>query len=102
MVDELDGITLTKDNIEYPTHFVHTAKGLRHVKEVFPEEIQKEIKRGIEHLRKNNEDGCGSWYTSYGNLFIVIYRYPGDEEYFVVVTQDFYETYIPFEEVDYE
>ena len=102
MVDELDGITLTKDNIEYPTHFVHIALGERHVKGVLPEEIQKEIKRGIEYLRENNEDGCGSWYTSYGNLFVVIFRYPGDEDYFVVVTQDFYETHIPFERCDYE
>ena len=26
----------------------------------------------------------------------------GDEEYFVMVTKDFYETYVPFEKEDYE
>ncbi len=34
MVDELDGITLTKDNLEFPVRFNRTTKGLRHVVEV--------------------------------------------------------------------
>ena len=33
--------------------------------------------------------------------FLIIFRYEGDEEYFILVTRDFYETDIPFEKDDY-
>ena len=100
MVVELDDIALTKDNIEFPIHFLRCNKDMRHVKEVSNEKIIKEIRKGIEYFRKN-KDKCYCWYTSYGDLFMILFRYPGDEEYYVVVTKDFYETYIPFESEDY-
>lgn len=100
MVDELNGITLTKDNLKFPVHFNRTTKGLRHVVETKSDEIIKEIKRAITYFRENKDDW--NWYTSYGDLFVNIYRYDGDEEYFVLVTKDFYETHIPFEKEDYE
>ena len=100
MVDKLDGITLTKDNLEFPVHFIRTAKGLRHVVEVNSDEIIKEIQRGITYFRENKDEFC--WYTTYGDLFLVVFRYSGDEEYSVIVTKDFYETYVPFEDEDYE
>ena len=40
MVHELDGITITKDNLEFPVHFIRTAKGLRNVVEVNSCEIR--------------------------------------------------------------
>ena len=100
MVDELDGITLTKDNLEFPIHFIRTTKGLRHVVEINSDEIIKEIQRGITYFRENKDEFC--WYTTYGDLFLVVFRYSGDEEYSVIVTKDFYETYVPFEDEDYE
>ena len=100
MVDELDGITLTKDNLEFPVHFNRTTKGLRHVVEINSDEIIKEIQRGITYFRGNKDEYY--WYTSYGDLFLIVFRYSGDEEYFVMVTKDFYETYIPFEREDYD
>ena len=100
MVDELDGITLTKDNLEFPVHFNRTTKGLRHVVEVNSDEIIKEIQRGITYFRRHKDEYY--WYTSHGDLFLIVFRYSGDEEYFVMVTKDFYETYIPFEREDYE
>ena len=100
MVDELDGITLTKDNLEFPVHFNRTAKGLRHVVEVNPDEVIKEIQRAIAYFREHKDEYY--WYTSYGNLFLTVLRYSYDEEYFVMITKDFYETYIPFEKEDYE
>ena len=100
MVDELEGITLTKDNIEFPVHFNRTKVGLRHIIEVHSEEIIKEIKRGIEFLRTST-DNDGYWYTSYDDLFVIVFKDDGDQEYYVLVTKDFYETYIPFEEEDY-
>lgn len=100
-VEEIKGITLTKDNFKFPLHFLRTNKDMRNVKEVSFSEIENEIKKGIDYLRSSNEEN-DYWYISYGNLFVVIFKYAGDEEYFILVTQDFYETYIPFEEEDYE
>ena len=100
MIDEMEGITITKDNISFPIHFIRTNKNVRNVVEVSSGEIIKEIKKGIEYFRANKDEF--NWYTSYGDLFINIYRYEGDENYFILVTQDFYESYIPFEKEDYE
>lgn len=100
MVEELDGITLTKDNIKFPLHFVRTNKNMRCVKEIEPEEIEKEIKRGIEYFRINKEEWA--YYMGYGDMSITIFRYDGDEEYHVLVAKDYYDTYIPFESQDYK
>jgi hypothetical protein len=99
MVEEMEGITLTKDNIEFPLHFIRTNKELRNVSEVASDSIIKEIKKGIEYFRKNKD--AYDWYTSYGDLFISMYKYDEDKDYFVLVTKDFYETNIPFEAEDY-
>lgn len=99
MVDELEGITLTKDNIDYPIHFNRTNKDLKNVVEIQKDEVIKEIQRGIDYFRINKDEFC--WYTCHGDLFLIVFRYEGDEEYFVLVTRDFYETDIPFEKEDY-
>lgn len=99
MVDELEGITLTIDNLQFPVHFNRTNKDMRQVVENSPEQIVKEIKRAITYFRENK--GEHYWYTSYGDLFVIVFRYEGDEEYSVMVTKDFYETEIPFQEEDY-
>lgn len=98
--DGVDTITLTVDNIQFPVHFLHTTKNERYIKPVEDEEIIEEIKKGIAVLR-SDEEGITHWYTCCGNLFIVIFRLSGDEEYWVIVTKDYYETSIPFEECDY-
>lgn len=100
MVDELDGITLTKDKLEFPIHFNRTTKELRNVVEVNSDEIIKEIQRAITYFREHKDEYY--WYTSYGDLFLIVFRYSDDEEYYVMATKDFYETYIPFEKEDYE
>ena len=98
-VDELEGVILTIDNIEFPTHFFRTNASLGTAKPSSNQEIKKEIVTGIEHLRKNKNSHF--WYTSYGDLFLIVFRYPGDKEYWVVATKDYYDTFIPFEDIDY-
>ena len=100
IVDEMEGITLTKDNIEFPIHFNRTTKGMRHIVETNSDEIVKEIQKGIEYFRNFKNQFC--WYSCYKDLFVLIFRYFEDEDYFVVVTKDFYETHIPFEKEDYD
>ena len=99
MLDEPEGITLTKDNLEFPTHYHHPGED---AVDVSPEEINKEVNRLITNLRNNKyEDDFGMLYTAGGNMFTFVKRYPGDKDYYVVVTKDFYDTHVPFEPEDY-
>lgn len=95
----LDGIDLTIDNIEFPTHFDRTSSEHGDAKEVSAVEIKKEIQRGIEYLRQHTDED--DWFTEHGDLYLNVRKYPDDEEYWVVVTKDFYHTYIPFEKEDF-
>lgn len=98
MVDELDGITLTVDNLEYPKHFLKVNKNIKHVKEIKESEILKSIKQGIEYFRKNKNEYI--WYTAYGDMFLFIHRLEDDHEYYITVSKNFNELYLPFERKD--
>ena len=101
MLDENEhSITLTVDNIEFPVHFHHTSLATGAKEACTNEEVKKCIRQAIDYFRENKEEY--DYYTSYGNLYINVHRYSGDEEYDVLVTNDFYETFIPFESEDYE
>ena len=95
MIDELDGITLTKDNIEFPQHFYYFGNGV----DLTSEEIRKYINDAIKFFRKNPDNFC--YTTGSGNTGILVQNFSGDHEYHVVVTKDFYETEIPYETKDY-
>ena len=34
-------------------------------------------------------------------MYVSVYRYDGDEDYYIVMSNDFYSTYINFEDKDY-
>lgn len=99
----LDGnendITLTKENIKFPTHFYYSSTETGAVDTVDNDSIKKEINRAIEYFRQNKNEW--HWYTAYGNLFIMVDRFEGDKEYNILVTDRSWETYIPFEQEDY-
>lgn len=100
MVEENEGtVTLTKDNIEFPTHFWHTSVETGAKDCCNNNEVKNCIDKAIKYFRENKEEY--SYCTSYGNLYVKVHRYEGDENYDVVVSNDFYETYIPFEKEDY-
>ncbi len=98
--DNEHSITLTVDNIEFPVHFHHVSKETGAIDRASVDEVRSEIKRAINYFRENKEEY--SYYTWSGNLFVMVYRYSGDEEYSVIVSSDFYNMEIPFEEADYE
>lgn len=101
MLDEHEGcITLTVDNLEFPTHFHHTCVENGAVDCLNNKEIKECIHKAIKYFREYKDEFV--WYIGYGNLLVAVYRYDGDESYKVVVTNNYYETDIPFEEVDYE
>lgn len=84
----LDGnendIKITKDNVEFPTHFNYSSTENVAVKSCNNENIKKEINRAIEYFRQNKDKW--HWYTSYGNMFILVNRLEGDEKYDIAVT----------------
>lgn len=98
--DNENSITLTVDNVEFPTHFWHTSKENGAVEACDNETVKHEIRRGIDFLRKHKTEF--TWMTQYGNLHIDITRLSGDESYNIFISNDYYETDIPFEDIDYE
>lgn len=100
MLDQHEkNITLTKDNIEFPTHFHHVCIENGTV-ECCDEYFKEYINKAIEYFRKNKNDfDYGGHIT--GNFYINVHRYEGDEIYEVHVSRDFYSAEIPFEKEDY-
>lgn len=90
---------LTKHNIEFPTHFHLTSKETGAVDICNNDEIKKIISKGIDYFRANKYEFV--WYYESGNIHLSIYRYDGDEEYYIVVSDRHYSTYIDFESEDY-
>lgn len=98
--DGENDITLTKYNVEFPTHFHHTSKETGAVDVCNNEMVKEYVCKAIDYFRKNkDEDNYGGHIT--GNFYISVDRYSEDEEYCVTVSNDFYETYIQFEKEDY-
>ena len=96
--DEEEGLRLTKDNIEFPTHFFKPR--VENISNISSSKIEACIKEGVEHLRKYGEDFA--WYAESSNTHITVFKMDGDEGYWVIVAPNFYSTHIPFEEEDYE
>ncbi len=93
-------ITLTVDNVEFPTHFFHTSKENGAVDVCNNDKIRERIRSAIKYFRKNKDKFV--YQTESGNLFLVVFRYEGDEDYEVILTDNFYSTYIDFEDEDYK
>lgn len=97
--DNENSITLTPNNVEFPTHFWHTSKETGAKDCCNNETIKKYIIDGIRYFRNNKDEFA--WYAETGNLHIVIYRFTEDKAYNIVVNKDHYSTEIPFETEDY-
>lgn len=100
LVDNEKSITLTVDNIEFPVHFHHVSVETGAKERCNTEEIRHELRRAITYFRENKEET--DWHTWSGNLFVFVRRWSGDENYEVVVSKDFYNMEIDFEDEDYE
>lgn len=98
--DNEHSIKLTKDNVYFPDHFFHTSSENGAVDVCKNEYIKKCINESIDYLRRN-KDESSYHFLGTGNTMVFVFRFDGDEDYFVVVTNDYYDTYIPFEREDY-
>jgi len=94
---EEEGKTLTKDNIEFPMHFHHTSKETGDVT-INDDGIKVWIKDCIDDLRTSNEFATS---RSSGDACVIVFKFDGDENYEVIVTRNYYHTFIPFENEDY-
>lgn len=100
MLEDENGIDLTIDNIEFPTHFYHTSKETGAVDCLDNKHIKKYIHDAIKYFRENKDEFA--YHTGTGNLMVHVYRFSGDEDYEIYVTNDYYIATIPFEIEDYE
>lgn len=99
LVDNEKSITLTVDNIEFPVHFHHISVETGAKDICNAGKIREYLHSAITYFRKNKEET--DWHTWCGNLFVFVHRWLGDEEYEVVVSNDFYNIEIDFEDEDY-
>lgn len=67
--------------------------------EISDEEINKWIQQGIEYFRENPEEY--SYFVASGNSMVHMYKFDGDEEYYVIVSKDYEHGSIQFEKEDY-
>ena len=100
LVDNEKSITLTVDNIEFPIHFHHVSEETGAKDVCNTEEIRERLRSAITYFRKNKDEYI--WHSWCGNLYVMVHKWSGDEEYKVVVSKDFYNMEIPFESDDYE
>lgn len=98
--DDEDYVTLTVDNVEFPTHFYHTSVETGAFDYCNNTEIKKYISEAINFFREHKEEY--NWCCQSGNLYVHVRRWAGDEVYEVVVSNNYYSTEIPFEEIDKE
>ena len=99
-VEEFEGITVTAKNVNFPTHFLYTDKEQRWVVHIEDENINKNIKEGIEYFRLNKDEYY--WFTQSGDAIVIMFRYEGDSMYSVYVSRSFYEGDIELEGEDYK
>ena len=90
--DELaDYFQLTKDNVEFPTHYYSFSDGVY----IDDDTVNKLVKECIEKFDHNDEnDWCR--FTGSGDTMVFVFKLDEDEEYDVYVCKNYYETFIPF------
>ena len=62
-------------------------------------EVKKYINQAIEYYKKNKDEFV--WMTERGNLYMTVWKCDDDRDYYVVVSNNYHSTYIPFENEDY-
>lgn len=90
-----DRFPLTKDNVEFPTHYSSFDKAVN----IDNDTINKWVKECIENFDHNDEnDWCR--FTGSGDTMVFVFKFDEDEEYYVYVCKNYYETFIPFDRID--
>ena len=99
LIEEKEGIKLTFDNVEFPTHYWHTCKENGAVDMCNNKKINEWLKQAFAYFKENKDEF--SWWTQTGNLRVEVHKFDGDKYYEILVTNNFYTTEIEFEHDDY-
>ena len=89
IIDEYS-IDLNKNNLDFPTHYTHIATKNKETSFIENKEINNWIKESINWLEQNPQETFR--YGATGDTFTVVFNH--EDEYWVVVTKDYYETSI--------
>lgn len=93
-IAKLDG-DFSAETLRFPDDFFDFHDG----KDINSYQIKKWILEGINYLRDNPSEF--SFSTGSGNTIVFIENYPSDKEYRVVVNKGYYETYIKYDNIDF-
>lgn len=88
MLDEVEPVELTVNNIEFPKHFSKTSNGAIKLKD---EKIQEYVKECLQGL-KNSDNGEYQLLGS-GDTVVIVFKY--EDEYQIYVARSYYESSIP-------
>ena len=92
--DELaDYFPLTKDNVEFPTHYSSSNKAIS----VDDDTINKWVKECIEKFDPNDENDWVRCIGS-GDTMVFVFKFDGDGVYQIYICKKYYETFIPINE----
>lgn len=83
-------INLNKNNLDFPIHYSHFATKKEGTVFIDNKEINNWIKESISWLEKHPQEHFR--YRGTGDTFTVVFNH--DDEYWIVVTKDYYETSI--------
>lgn len=89
MLDEEKGIELDENNLKFPTHYFDYKNGNK----IEDERINEWVRKCIKYL-KENEDEFYTFIGS-GNTMVFVFKLEDDEEYYIHVSKNGYETYLP-------
>lgn len=93
--DDLDR-TITAETVKFPDNFWYF--GDKYSKKLNEEDIRHYIKDAVDYFRENPNNFC--YQTGSGDTMIYVLNFSGDQEYDIVVCKGYYETHIPFEDID--
>lgn len=88
--EDFGEIELTADSVKFPQHYFYFGDG----KDLKDEEINKYVRESVKCLKENNQDFK---YVATGNSFIFVQRLEAEDEYYIIVCKNYYDTYIPID-----
>ena len=90
-------LKLTFDNIKFPRHFCCFGDD-DEAKHLSNSEIEDMIRNTYKLLKKENESSM--ILTATGNTIVLVSKDEEEEEYYVVVAKGYYDTFIPFRDIE--
>ena len=94
---EYGQIDITPDNIKFPLHFYYFGDDGT-TPDIEEKDVRKFLRRAIDSIRIEKENF--GFMSLGGRSYMSIKRYPGDEDYEVIIAPNYYHTYIDFTDDD--